>query len=411
MKNFDIIVFGATGFTGQEIAKYLYNTVSAQDSSLRLAIAGRNKEKLIKIKEMIIDECDDKDVSIILADTKNKSSLSEMAKQSRLLINCVGPFRFHGIDVVEACSINGCHYLDISGEPQFIELCHLKYHDEAKKNKTLIIPASGYDSIPADVGVQFIIQEAKKQNKELISIESFMRFIGEEEGFKAHFTTYESAVHGFANWNKLSELRGDLKKKRWPTKVKWTDPSFSIKKYPFYELREKSWCFLFPAADSAVVRSTQKSLSTINKDLTQPKYAAYYSFIKPISVFIGLFTGFMFLALTKSSLGRSILLKYPRFFSAGVITKSGPTKKQLSKTSFRINFFGRFNGGAIQTRISGPEPGYVATPIMIVQAAFYLLNHEKNIENFGVFTPGVILKDEKYISQLRKCGITFEVIN
>ena len=419
MKKFDLIIFGATGFTGKEVAKYLASCQLTLHGKrpLHWAIAGRDRAKLEQLR-LEIPLKNPSDLAIIIADTKDDASLGNMCKQAQVLINCVGPFRFHGLPVVEACIKNRCHYLDISGETQFIELCQLKYHRDAIDNNVLVIPACGFDSIPAEMGVQFLTRKARQKGLEIESIESFMRVEGGEEGITCHYTTFESAVHGVGNWNKLGDLRQKLIKERWPKKLKLTGGPLPIKKYPFFDPREKSWCFLFPGADAAVVKSTQRSLASLadsgdkeDEEGIPPHYTAYYSFAKLSSILSSGLSALLFLPLAKTSWGRSLLLKFPEFFSSGVISRKGPSRKQMNETTFRINFYGKSAHGnkSIAARVSGPEPGYVATPIIVVQAAYYLLEEREKIDLRGVFTPGVVFRNPKFLSLLGQSGITFQL--
>lgn len=95
-------------------------------------------------------------IDLITSDVANQESIREMVKQAEVLVNCVGPYRFYGEAVVEACIAEGTHHLDISGEPQFLEKMQLLYHKKAEENGVYVIGACGWDSVPGDMGVQFI---------------------------------------------------------------------------------------------------------------------------------------------------------------------------------------------------------------------------------------------------------------
>jgi len=94
----------------------------------------------------------------IVADVSNSDSLQAMARQGKVVINCVGPYRFFGEKVVKACVTEGTHHVDVSGEPQYLENMQLKYHKEAEDKGVYVVGACGFDSIPADCGTTYLIQ-------------------------------------------------------------------------------------------------------------------------------------------------------------------------------------------------------------------------------------------------------------
>jgi len=151
-REFDCIIFGATGFTGQFVVEEVART--AVEDPIKWAVAGRSKDKLQQTlsdasKEVKMDL---NGVTKIEADVSDESSLLAMCQQARLIINCVGPYRFFGEQVVKACIEAGTHHVDISGEPQFLELMQLQYFKQAQDKGIYIVGACGWDSIPCDLG-------------------------------------------------------------------------------------------------------------------------------------------------------------------------------------------------------------------------------------------------------------------
>lgn len=159
MAQVDILVFGASGFTGEYICRELASQYSQE---FTYGLAGRSQAKLEKVQNDIKNRGLAPPSKIVVADVKNEASLLDMAKSCRLLINAVGPYRFFGLQVVEACIKGGCHYVDISGEPWFLESSEFKFNELAKKNKVYSISACGFDSIPSDLGVEFTRREFSK---------------------------------------------------------------------------------------------------------------------------------------------------------------------------------------------------------------------------------------------------------
>ena len=141
-RDFDVILFGATGTTGKRTARCLAQ--AAEREGLRWAVAGRSEARL---KELGL-AC-----PVIVADSGNPASLAEMAASSVAVLNVVGPYRFHGRPVVAACVEAGTHYFDICGEPEFLERTAAEFDGPAKERGIVVLPSCGFDSVPSDYGV------------------------------------------------------------------------------------------------------------------------------------------------------------------------------------------------------------------------------------------------------------------
>lgn len=154
----DIIIFGASGFTGKHTIPYVYKLAQTEGRSLSWGVAGRSEEKLKTILQEIGKnlETDFSSIPIITADVKDEESLKKMAERARIIINCCGPYRFYGEPVVKACIEAGTHHVDVSGEPQYMETIQLKYSKAAEEKGVYVISACGFDSIPTDMGVVFL---------------------------------------------------------------------------------------------------------------------------------------------------------------------------------------------------------------------------------------------------------------
>ena len=154
-RDFDVIVYGATGFTGRLVAEYLNTQYSGSD--IKWAMAGRSSEKLESVRaEMGISE----DIPLIVADSNKPASLADMASQAKAICTTVGPYQLYGDPVVQACVDNGTDYVDLSGEPAWMHDTIAKYDAAAKESGARIVHSCGFDSIPFDLGVYFMQQHA-----------------------------------------------------------------------------------------------------------------------------------------------------------------------------------------------------------------------------------------------------------
>lgn len=155
-REFDIIIWGASGFTGRLVAEYL-NQQYGVNQSVKWAMAGRNQAKLEQVRSEMADE----NVSIIVADSHDPASLAAMTKRTKVILTTVGPYGKYGAELVAACVENKTHYCDLAGEVPFIRNMIDTHHEKAKAEGTKIVNCCGFDSIPSDLGVYFIQKEAQ----------------------------------------------------------------------------------------------------------------------------------------------------------------------------------------------------------------------------------------------------------
>jgi len=154
---FDIVVYGASGFTGRLVAEYLASR-SGEPHDLRWAMAGRSLDKLAAVRDEIGAP---KDTPLIAADAADPASLDAMLKRTKAVLTTVGPYQLYGTDLVAACVASGTDYLDLCGEPVWMRQMIDKYHVAAQASGARIVFSCGYDSIPFELGV-FLLQDAAK---------------------------------------------------------------------------------------------------------------------------------------------------------------------------------------------------------------------------------------------------------
>jgi saccharopine dehydrogenase (NAD+, L-glutamate forming) len=153
---YDLVVFGATGFTGRLTAEYL---AAHGPDGLRWALAGRSKERLEDVRAHLArtDPALD-DLDLLVADVTDPATLADVAQQTRGVISTVGPFLEHGEALVAACAEAGTDYLDITGEPEFVDRMYVRHHEAAVASGARLVHACGFDSIPHDLGVLFTVE-------------------------------------------------------------------------------------------------------------------------------------------------------------------------------------------------------------------------------------------------------------
>lgn len=154
-REFDIVIYGASGFTGKLVAEYM---VAKNGHGLKWAMAGRNSEKLAVVREEVGAH---EDLPIVIADASQASSLRDMVSNTRCVISTVGPYELYGSELVAACAELGTDYVDLSGEPLWMHEMITEHHQAATNSGARIVHSCGFDSLPFDLGV-FYLQEAAK---------------------------------------------------------------------------------------------------------------------------------------------------------------------------------------------------------------------------------------------------------
>lgn len=360
---------------------------------------------------------------IILADIKDQKSLVEMSKKAKIIVNCCGPYRHFGEQVVKACVEAGTHHVDVSGEPQYMETMQLKYNEQAREKGIYIVSACGFDSIPADMGTVFLQENF---NGTVNSVETYLRTYSINDykptGAGINFGTWESAVYGLAHANELRGIRTQL----FPTRLPRFAPNLKdrsvIHKSEYVENR---WCLPFPGSDRSVVMRSQRHF--FDKDKQRPvQMRAYVAFDTIGAIFGVIFVGAIFALMARFSFGRKLLLAHPKFFSFGFVSHEGPKEETNENNEFEMTFVGqgwkeklaeatdKFSSKTDKkmiVRVKGRNVGYGATCVALLLTATTILKEGKKMpENGGVFPPGAAFKNTGLIKELQNNGFTFEVV-
>src|SRR5689334_7468848 len=153
---YDVVLFGATGFAGRLAAEYLARHAPAE---CRWALAGRNADKLKTVRDALaVLNPAASDLPLLAADVTDAASVREVAESARVVATTVGPYVLYGEAVVAACAAAGTDYLDLTGEPEFVDRCYVRHHRTAVETGARLVHAAGFDSVPHDLGAYFTVQ-------------------------------------------------------------------------------------------------------------------------------------------------------------------------------------------------------------------------------------------------------------
>lgn len=158
-REFDLVLFGATGFVGKLTAEYL---TQAAPAGARIALAGRSEAKLAAVRAELGAAA--ADWPLVIADSSDQASLDALAARTKVVVTTVGPYLRYGLPLVQACAENGTHYADLTGEPLFIRECIDRFGDKAAETGAKIVNSCGYDSIPSDLSVYQLYRRSVADN-------------------------------------------------------------------------------------------------------------------------------------------------------------------------------------------------------------------------------------------------------
>ncbi len=402
-RQFDLVVWGATGFTGKWVAKHVFDHHHA--SGLPWAMAGRSQAKLDKVHEFIGDTT--KSVPSLLADSDDLESLRAMVKQTKAIISTVGPYAYYGSKLVQACAEEGTHYVDLTGEVPWMRDMIDAHLYTAQRSGARIVHSCGFDSIPSDMGVYFMQKEARARfGKPLQKLRyALVKSKGGMSGGTAH-----------SMLNLLKLAASDKKVRKVLTNPYSLNPDPSVRGV---DSRDQSgvefnddlqrWTapFLMAGINTRIVRRSNALMNnaygadfSYSETMATGKGAAGYLSAKGISSAI---KSMAVMGLT--GVGRSVLSKI--LPAQG----EGPKVDPLDPGFYVIQFNGETaDGQTLVGRLHGDgDPGYGSTSKMLAESGLCLAHDALDVKG-GFWTPASAMGDA-LLERLRgRGGLRFEVI-
>jgi short subunit dehydrogenase-like uncharacterized protein len=378
----DIVLFGATGFTGALTAEYL---ASHADPGTRWALAGRNRSKLEAVRSRLGDA--QGELALLEADVTDSDSFKRLAESTKVVISTVGPYIRYGEPLVAACAAAGTDYVDLTGEPEFVDLMWLRYHEQAERTGARLVHSCGFDSIPYDLGALFTVSQLPEGVP--IKLEGFVRIGGTFSG-----GTYHSAVEIMGRLRqgvRVARERRERESRPADRRVRGAGGA------PHRDQDAGGWVVPFPTIDPQTVLRSARALDRYGPDFTY----SHYLVVKRLPALAGLAAGAgAVIALAQLSPTRKALLKLKD-------PGDGPSPEQRAKSWFRVRFRAQAQGTELLTEVSGGDPGYTETSKMLAQSALCLA-HDELPDRAGQLTPAVAM-GQPLIDRLQREGIRFEV--
>ncbi len=402
---FDIIVYGATGFTGKLVVEYLLEHYGLKNDLFNWAIAGRSLKKLEKLKTGLSEEyIEAKDIKIFVADSFDKESIEKLSKSAKVIISTVGPYIRYGINLVSACAHNGTHYCDLTGEVPFIRESIDAYDEIANNNKSKIIHSCGFDSIPSDLGVLYLQSEAiKKYNSSLNQIKYYVK--GTKGGLSGGTIASMIAISKYIE--SKPNLSGLLSNPYALNSAGYNGPSISSLRSVEWDKDIESWLapFIMSGINTRIVRRSNELLDF--KYGEQFKYSEVTSYPKGLKGYLRSYLMLISLGLTKILMSFGPTFWFLRKFYL-LRPGEGPSKEKRENGFFKVLLNGYVGKNRLSCTVTGDrDPGYSGTAIMLTESALSLiLEKEKITQKYGVLTPASGI-GKVLINRLNKKGIVF----
>jgi short subunit dehydrogenase-like uncharacterized protein len=382
---YDVVLFGATGFTGGLTAEYL---AAHAPATLRWALAGRNRDKLETLRDRLAAEnpaC--AELALVHADVEDAGSLRTVAASTRVAITTVGPYINYGEPVVAACAEGGTDYVDLTGEAEFVDRMYVRHHERARETGARIVHACGFDSIPHDLGAYFTVQRLPEGVP--IKLEGFVGAGGSPSA-----GTFHTAVTAFSRVRQMAQAA----RERRSAEPRPEDRTVrAIRGRPRHERTVDAWVVPFPSLDPQIVTRSARALNRYGPEFS---YGHYFA-IKRLPVLVGLAGGLAgAFALAQLPPTRSWLLNRRK---AG----EGPSAEEREKGWFKVTFVGEGGGQRVVTEVAGGDPGYSETAKMLSESALCLALDDLP-SSAGQVTTAVAMGDA-LTERLERAGITFRV--
>jgi short subunit dehydrogenase-like uncharacterized protein len=379
---YDIVLHGATGFAGELTAEYL---AAHAPEGLRWAVAGRSTEKLERLRERLPGG---EGVGVLRADSSDPGSIRELALHARVVASTVGPYLTHGEDLVAACADAGTDYVDLCGEPEFVDLMYVRHDARARETGARLVHACGFDSVPHDLGAYFTVAQLPEGVP--LTVDGFVRSDAMFSG-----GTFASALNQFSRGRQMVAAARDRRRHEPRTPGR---RAYAPLGAPRFAKEVGAWALPLPTIDAQVVQRSARALARYGPDFRYRHYAAVRTL--PFAVGGTAAVGALFAA--------AQVPPARRWLGGRIRPGEGPSAEKRAKSWFSVRFVGEGGGHRVFTEVSGGDPGYGETAKMLAESAMSLVLDELP-STAGQVTTAVAMGDA-LVERLRRAGITFRVV-
>ncbi|WP_135212327.1 saccharopine dehydrogenase family protein [Vitreimonas flagellata] len=402
-QEFDVVVYGATGFTGRLVAEHLLKTYGAE-GQVRWAMAGRDPAKLRAVAAEIGAPAS---VPLIEANARDAASLEALAKRARTIITTVGPYQLYGEPLLAACAKVGTDYVDLCGEPNWMQAMIAKYDATAKQSGARIVFSCGFDSIPFDCGVWFLQQQARA------------RFDAPVQSVRGRVRKMKGTFSGGTLASMLATL--DASKRDPSIGAAMLDP-FALS--PARGVDQPKGDAVIEDADIGSWAAPFVMAAINTKNVHRTNALAGYPYGRDFTYDEMMMTGGgadgekRARGMLKQSRTQNALLNFAptrALLRQFALPKpgQGPNKEQRETGMFDVLYVGNLSDGrSLRVGVSGDkDPGYGSTSKMISEAALCLNDTPRSTTPGGIWTPAAAMGDALIARLQERAGLRFKLEN
>ena len=397
-RDYDIVLFGASGFTGELTARYLAAHVPEGAS---WALAGRDRSRLAEVRSgLAAVNPAAAALPILVADSHDETALATLAGSTRVVISTVGPYLLHGEPLIAACVHAGTDYVDLCAESEFVDRVYLHYHEAARQSGARIVHSCGFDSLVTDLGVLYTIGTIADAERQPIAVEGFVAVTGAISG--GTFSTLLNAIGRLKESGRASRQRRSVERHADDGRLAEGRAVHAVARRPHRAPEAGGWVVPAPIIDRQHVLRSARLNEAYGPDFSYAHYLVTRTFLRTVRL---LFVVGLIATLAQLRTMRRLLVLIRR-------PGRGPSESKRAKASFRVRFLAHVGGNSacdVVTEIGGGDPGYGETSKMLAESALCLAFDEVPAPGGGQWTSAVAL-GRPLIDRLINAGISFRVI-
>ena len=384
-KSFDVVIYGATGFTGKLVVEYMQEKYG-NDEGISWAIAGRSEEKLNSVREELKVGSN---VPQLLVDSNDTDSIASMVQQTKCVLTTVGPYQLYGANILQQCVIHGVDYVDLCGEPGWMHEMINEHAEQAKETGARIVFSCGFDSIPFDLGVYFLQKEVIAQHGHPAS-----NVRGRVREMNGEFSGGTAASLGatMASLKEKPELF-EVLVNPFALSNGFTGPEQAQDSKPIYDEKLETWVapfFMAPINTKNVHRSNALMDHLYGKDFCYNEMwiQGPGEEGKAAAEFVG---------------SMNPLADAPA-------PGEGPSKESRENGNYDVLFCADLSdGSSLHASVSGDmDPGYGSTSKMIAESALCLVDDCSELSG-GIYTPAPAMGEKLIVRLQASAGLTFKI--
>ncbi|WP_330184597.1 saccharopine dehydrogenase family protein [Nocardia sp. NBC_01503] len=407
-REFDLVLFGATGFVGKLTAQYL---IEAAPAGARIALAGRSADKLAAVRAELGPGA--AEWPLVQADSTDQASLDALAARTEVVVTTVGPYLRYGLPLVQACAENGTHYADLTGEPLFIRECIDRFGDRAAETGAKIVNSCGYDSIPSDLSVYQLYKRSVGDNTGELTDVTLVAWLkgGVSGGTVDSGRAMMEAIAADPKKGAIMSHPYSLSPDRSMDPEVGRQSDQALERASNIDPSLNGWVatFIMGAHNTKIVRRSNGLLGwPYGKNFRYREVMSAGSSATAPLVAAGMAGGIVATmaagaVLSRVAVGRKLLDR--------LVPKpgTGPSEKARLSGWFTMRTFAHTTSGAkyVCTFAGKGDPGYAATAVMLGQSGLTLA-FDQLPELAGILTPASAMGDA-LTDRLRKAGMTIDV--